>query len=224
MSIATTAPSSTSSDLPRGFDDPSSPHFVPEPLRPHYSRKNRQPNGVDDAARSLAWAFARQTVQERLGLSAASAERFPTQEYLDEVAATAHRMLREDYRELTDRALHDQLLAAAHAAHAHAEQNKEILERNRRTTTCPVCGQCDPVRNGGVQTRSVLPETVARARVQPNPHPSIRSCVACYVLLVDAYKNALASEPLEDWRAPTRRDAVLAALQPHLPAKYAPTP
>ncbi|TQL48785.1 hypothetical protein FB562_1891 [Homoserinimonas aerilata] len=222
--------------LPPGFEDQDSPFFIPEPLREHYvtsrAEAARYPADIENYVKSVArrraeaeydTAYPREERPADTNLADVAAGLTRIQQGLllahhrdATVSARADAIVRDERATLVELMFHETALGIALRAHDTAELARRADAAHQRRTTCPVCGQCDPARNGPIEKRSLLPglpNQVFMGRPEdPRTALQLRSCVPCHAVAVDEYLETLASETGPDFKHPTRRAAVRAAL------------
>lgn len=200
--------------LPLGYDDPSSDYFVPEELRAYYranrdqTLREREPQEIaKTAARMVAFKRAQEAAgpapeipEIPEGLDAYSqqfAENSTRREFFryqtavrDDAAARQEQLLNNEFGRMFELGLH-------HFDIEHAQRmRKEELARQTRATQyerankCPVCGDCDPTRNGRIEHRPLN----THAQWPSTERLMLKSCGQCYVTARKEYETMRESE------------------------------
>ena len=208
-------PSSTAKagdpQLPEGFDAQDSVFFVPDRLRPHYTRGTaRLTADIEDAARHIAYAEAGSKARQEFGVAKQGGYVRNPAQYWDRMGEIAKQLMTEEYDSLVERALHARRLRSAHESYEQQAKTEKQSRIAKKRGTCPVCGQYDVKKNGTVTVRQ-LNQSLASA-TYGHSHPSIRSCASCHVVAVGEHEAMLAAEATTNFKHPTRRDAVRVVL------------
>ena len=207
--------------FPTGYDNPESEFFIPADDRDFYKLEVAQPydGGWHGVVEQHARYIARQQLWEECdaayernkqnrGPSTGAVDRpVPLQ---DEIVARTNAVLEADYAGILERAQHQRRLIDAAYAGGVARRAREASVAREQAHTCPVCGQYATESRGLVFPRPLIVGDAFAP--QPDDVRFLNSCAVCILIARREYVESLASAAGPDFRTPTLRDSVRAAI------------
>lgn len=223
MGISLSKKSAPSPDMPKGYDDPDSHFFIPEPLRPFWAESEAVlPRGgslhemVDREAIDEAWREAEAVLGKVPPLNVlqmsgrAREERAAHVEKVRERSnSTRTQILNENYSELAARVSHRLRFGEAARRFQALETKQASRASETALHTCPVCNQ--DVRLAGPPKPRALVAGYDFPAWTLTEENSITSCILCYTVAAAVYLEQLAADVLPG-SFQTRRSVVEAAL------------